>query len=142
MRTNFVVSTIFKFEVAVIFLFYLGKDPINGFYLAAACACVNQITEMLYVKKETQLQRLFVLLGSLFLIMCLFIITYAFSLDFTYVRHGEARIDTPKIWLLVKSIGFTATVLGAVRLLALGGDWFVNRHEQNKKLKNNHQEND
>lgn len=136
LRTNFVVSTILKVEVAVIFLFFMGKDTINGFYLATACACVNQVTEMLYVKKEAQLQRLFILLGSLVLIMCLLITTYALSLDFAYVRNGETRIDTPKIWLLVKTIGFTLTVLGAVRLLALGGDWFVNRHEQNRKLKN------
>lgn len=79
-------------------------------------------------------QKLLVLLKSLSVTLCFYSIAYFIHADFTYHRHGETRIDTYKIWLIAKVLVAIFVLLGGVRLLAVGGDCFINRHEQNKKL--------
>jgi asparagine N-glycosylation enzyme membrane subunit Stt3 len=133
-RSHFFVSTFLKIEVAVIFMFFGGKDVPEDFYLAAAlaavCAVVNQVTEMLYLRKTTQRKRLLLLFESLLVIVLLFLVAYlslAFwkDLSFTYIRKGETRIDTFRIWALAKLLGFTFAILASERLVAILADTFL-----------------
>jgi hypothetical protein len=134
-KSSLVVLIALKIEIVLAVLFFSEGSIDKAISLGIACALVNQVTEMYYLEKTTLRQKLIVLLKSLLVTLFFYLAAYSIGVDFMYYRHGQTGIETYKIWLLAKVLIFLFVFLGACRLLAIGGDWLINRHEQNKNQK-------
>jgi uncharacterized membrane protein len=133
--SNFVVSLFLKFEIAQAVLFFAEDFTDIALTLGVAVAVVNQFTEMIYLKKKKQGQRIFVLFKSLLAVLCLFLAASSIHAQFFHHRQGETKIDFYNVFLLAKVIGFLFIFLGAVRLSAVSCDWLINRKRAAQNLK-------
>lgn len=134
-ESSLAVSSILKLEIAFAVLFFIENSIELAMALAVACVCVNQLTEIYYVKKTTFRQKLLILLKSLLVTLCIYLTAYLIHVEFIFSRHGETRIDSYKIWLVAKLLAFVFIFLATLRLSAVGGDCLINWHRQNKKPK-------
>ena len=137
LKSNMVVSTVLKVEIILAVLFLSDETMDKAISLGAACAFVNQFTEMYYLKKTTLRSKLLVLFKSILVTLFFYLAAYSIGVDFFLYRHGQTSIDIYKIGLLAKVLAFLFVLLGSVRFLAVGGDWLINRHEQSKRIVHN-----
>jgi hypothetical protein len=135
LESNVVVSTVLKVEIVLAVLFLSDETMDKAILLGAACAFVNQFTEMYYLKKTTMRSKLLVLFKSILVTLFFYLVAYSSGVDFFLHRHGQTSIDTYKLWLLVKVLVFLFVFLAAERLLAVGADCLIKRLEQNRKLR-------
>lgn len=135
-KSIFVISTFFKVELAVAFLFLSIKSTEGAFLFAVVCGCFNQITEQIYLKRKSAWQKIFFLFASLLVVLLFYFAAYFIcGVQLLYHRNGEIKIDISNVRLIIKLVATAAILLGAGRLLAFGGDYFVSRYEQRKNQK-------
>lgn len=134
-----VVATLLKLEAVAIFAVLLETMPngVNGAILVAAVwAAFNQVTEVYYSAKKTLPQKIAVLFISLLVLLCIDLAAHMALVHFTYVWHGQTKIDTVKIWALAKLFVFTGLFFGILRLLASVADHLTNKYRNSKNRRN------
>jgi hypothetical protein len=128
-QSHLVLSVLFKLECATIFLLFFGESTVGGFCLAAACAIINQQTEMVYEDAMTLRRRLVVLLISLLAITGLFTAAHLPWLDF---MDGGGIGHILRVSVFIKAIAYVSVFLGIGRVVALVADRFLNWFEWHK----------
>jgi hypothetical protein len=130
---SFVMSAVFKFEIAIIFLFLLNVSEAEAFATAMVCGAANQIAEVYYSRSTFLKAKIAVLGVSLVGLILIYFVALAAHVNFCFSSQAQPKFDTIKFLLVARLLVSVGAILGTFRLAAVTADYLLFRRRSSGK---------